>query len=84
MFSPTSFVKSVGALAAGIGAALLLMFVRKAGRQEVENEYLEAQLAEAARREELNKQLQAKNAEIDAGAPANKSELIDKLRRQGL
>lgn len=84
MFSPTSFVKSVGALAAGIGAALLFMFVRKAGRQEVENEYLEAQLAEAARREELNKQLQAKNAEIDAGAPANKSELIDKLRRQGL
>jgi len=79
-----NLIKSAGALLATIGAALLFMFVRKSGRQEVENEYLASQVEQAAQREEVNKQLQAKNAEIDASAPATKYKLIDKLRRKGL
>jgi len=79
-----NLIKSAGALLATIGAALLFMFVRKSGRQEIENEYLASQVEQAAQREEVNKQLQARNAEIDASAPATKSKLIDKLRRKGL
>jgi len=79
-----NLIKSAGALLATIGAALLFMFVRKSGRQEIENEYLASQVEQAAQREEVNKQLQEKNAEIDASAPATKSKLIDKLRRKGL
>lgn len=79
-----NLIKSAGALLATIGAALLFMFVRKSGRQEIENEYLASQVEQAAQREEVNKHLQAINAEIDASAPATKSKLIDKLRRKGL
>ena len=43
-----NLLKSAGALLATIGATLLFMFVRKSGRQEIENEYLASQVEQAA------------------------------------
>lgn len=79
-----NFFRAAGAVLLAAGTGALYYFIKRSGRQEIENEYLASQVEQAAQREEVNKQLQEKNAEIDASTPRTKRKLVDRLRRKGL
>jgi len=79
-----NFFRAAGAILLAAGTSALYYFIKRSGRQEIENEYLASQVEQAAQREEVNKQLQEKNAEIDANTPRTKRKLVDRLRRKGL
>lgn len=85
-FPFSSLFKSFGAILLAVGTSALYFFVKKSGREEIEKEYLESQLEEVKKREEVNETLHAEYKKIDIAhsASPSQSDFLSKLRNKGL
>lgn len=85
-FPFSSLFKSFGAVLLAVGTGALYFFVKKSGREEIEKEYLESQIEEFRKREEINETLHDEYNKIDIAhsASSSQSNFLSKLRNKGL
>jgi hypothetical protein len=85
-FPFSSLFKSFGAILLAVGTSALYFFVKKSGREEIEKEYLESQIEEFRKREEVNETLHDEYKKIDIAhsASPSQSDFLSKLRNKGL